>query len=94
VANGIAEWISARRGTQPSMSGEGLDRRMPSLEPGETSRQIVWDSAPLSPKNKNPVKEPDELMKTSHLKSDTMPDPDELLIQNDLIAARQCFPIS
>jgi hypothetical protein len=37
------------------------------------------------------VKEPDELLKISHLKSDTMPDPDEYMKHKDLTLADCCF---
>jgi hypothetical protein len=46
-----------------------------SLGTGKPGRQIVRYFDPPDRKNKKPVKEPDELLKTSHLKSDKTPIP-------------------
>ena len=80
-----------RRGLLPSRFGTIRDRNPGSRTAGLASRQSVHPSGPPSPKNEKCVKEPDELLKTSHLKNDRMPDPDEFMIQKDLISVEACF---
>jgi hypothetical protein len=62
-----------RRGLLPSSFGTTRDLNPGSRTAGSASRQYVHPSRPSSLKNKNCVEEPDELMKTSHLKSDKTP---------------------
>ena len=80
-----------RRGLLPSRVGTLRGRVPGSRRAGWASRQSVHPSGPTSPKNENSVKEPDELLKTSHLKNDTMPDADEFIIPKDLISVEGRF---
>ena len=64
-----------------------------SIEIRRPSLEKPTKSLPESRKNKKCVKEPDELLKTSHLKSDTMPDADGCSILKHLIGVPAVFPI-
>ena len=54
---------------------------------------MVQEGPSVRRQNQKWRKEPDELLKTSHLKIDTMPDPDEFMKNKDLILEMGRFPL-
>ncbi len=55
---------------------------------------MVPETASIRRQNEKWMKEPDELLKTSHLKRDTMPDADEFMKNKDLSFEMDRFPLS
>ena len=84
VTNGLLKGSPNRPGTRHSIAGNCAGRLQCRLWAGGTSRQIVYPPNPLPRVTANPQKEPNELLKTNHLKNDRMTDANGCLIRKDL----------
>ena len=94
VANGSGRCTSTRRDVFPLFPDRSPALVTRSLAAGRGGGRKVPESARKGPENRKWRKEPDELMKTSHLKNATMPDPDECMKSQDLSLATALFPCS
>ena len=91
VANDLGSPYPTCRSTVSSLPAQPSAPYRASLAPSVPACNFFALLATQTGKNKKCVEEPDELLKTNHLISDKMPDPDEFMKNKALIRRRRHF---